>query len=807
MTSKPGDTEAEPRPVKQGKSGKNVATTKVKRLGLPSPVWDATEDDMRQAVTSCQARKMRYNGEDVEWILESSTEIHHKLNKELHELHQRQGQLKKLIAASYSSSSKPQTRHSAEDPKLVDTCASTVPEVGAFSEAGKNENAGAAEVSDAVQDLKAEAREIRTRIANATADVDLCQERSLNIRLEFPNRIHPETPIGSESKAIVESISDPNGLLPEQIRRIETLGGSTRLTLESFPPGPPADPERDHISVAAALPSGSIDLASGNLATGPSWPFLTGTLTLLEHALSQYAISIALKKGFVPVSTPDAVRTEVASRCGFRPRDAAASQTYFLNTHKSESRNDTTSDAEGANDLCLAGTAEIPLAALLANRVFELKPPKSVDGSKAPPGKLDQLPQEHLPLKLIALGHAFRAEAGARGADTRGLYRVHQFTKAEMFVVTEGRTEVSDAMLEELRRIQEEIITGLGLGFRVLNMPSEELGASAYRKYDIEVWMPGRGSWGEVSSASNCTDYQSRRLNIKHSASVTKGGEVDKRGAKPVFAHTLNATAAAVPRLIVALLENYGTSREGRLVLPSSLKPFWLGGPEDKAVEWITGRSTRDDEVPLPSTKGRRSSKDGAIQKAMERVRAMAERQGTDPASMGVSFLILHEVTALVPLIALFYLFGALGAGEAVLDWLVGGGENGEQRYEGEQGGVSGLVVGTVRGWVGEGMVRAERYGKRKGYFGFEKEEAEGSQSEEGRVGITDEASLTANGKGKALAGSFANAVAAYAVVKALLPLRIAASVALAGRFSRVFLEPVKRLTRGFLRRGSRGGG
>jgi len=189
------------------------------------------------------------------------------------------------------------------------------------------------------------------------------------------------------------------------------------------------------------------------------------------------------------------------------------------------------------------------------------------------------------------LGHAFRAEAGARGADTRGLYRVHQFTKVELFAVT--TEETSEETMEAMAELQKRILLGLNLPFRVLDMPTEELGATAYRKYDMEVWMPGRGSWGEVSSLSNCTDFQSRRLHIRYRFNQPHESRdlATSASATLPFAHTLNGTAAAIPRLIVALLENGVSFKEDgspdRLSLPSALRPFWLARTNTRnIVQW-----------------------------------------------------------------------------------------------------------------------------------------------------------------------------------------------------------------------------
>ncbi|TFK30861.1 seryl-tRNA synthetase [Coprinopsis marcescibilis] len=347
--------------------------------------------------------------------------------------------------------------------------------------------------------------------------------------LQVPNETHPGVPVGPESEAVVTGVHGP--------------------------PMREADPQRDHVAIAKQLDL--LDLESGATVTGSSWYFLKNEAALLEMALSNYAMSIAIKHGFTPTTTPDVVRSDVAIRCGFQPRDSSenpVSHMYHL-----------VPNHETAPLLILSGTAEIPLAGMFANKVY---------------------PQASLPLKYVGIGHAFRQEAGARSADTRGLYRVHQFTKVELFAVTDA--EASEAMMEELRQIQTEVLSGLNLHFRILDMPTEELGASAYRKYDMEAWMPGRGSWGEVTSLSNCTDYQSRRLHIRYRPQV-KDKDFD---SKLPFAHTLNGTAAAIPRLIVALLENGALFDEsGKAIglrLPEALKPFWPGLTSSKRMrlEW-----------------------------------------------------------------------------------------------------------------------------------------------------------------------------------------------------------------------------
>ncbi|KAI9598395.1 seryl-tRNA synthetase family protein [Syncephalis fuscata] len=268
-----------------------------------------------------------------------------------------------------------------------------------------------------------------------------------------------------------------------------------------------------------------------HVALGQRWDLFD--FDTARIALIQWAISRCMALGFTPVITPDVVRTEVANACGFQPRDGEASQSYGVAPDNGDKSMD--------SSLCLSGTAEIPLAGLFAGKILDR------------------------PQWVVAFGRCFRAEAGGRGRENRGLYRVHQFSKVEMFAVCPP--DASDAVLEKLRLTQETLLNELGLSYRVLDMPTEELGASAYRKYDIEAWMPGRNDWGEVTSASNCTDYQARRLDIRWRSHQRE---------KPVFAHTLNGTACAIPRIIIALLETHQMA-DGRIRIPTVLQP-WMHG-------------------------------------------------------------------------------------------------------------------------------------------------------------------------------------------------------------------------------------
>jgi seryl-tRNA synthetase len=222
------------------------------------------------------------------------------------------------------------------------------------------------------------------------------------------------------------------------------------------------------------------------------------------------------------MTTPDLARREVLEGIGFNPR-GEETQIYSIEN----------------SDLCLIATAEITLGGYLADQV---------------------VPADQLPIKLAGISHCFRTEAGAGGRAARGLFRVHQFTKVEMFAFT--RPDQSDAMLDAFCQLECEIFDGLGIPYRVVDTATGDLGAPAYRKFDLEAWMPGRGQWGEVTSTSNCTDYQARRLNIRFKRKGEKGTEL---------VHTLNGTAIAISRALIAVLENYQQA-DGSVVVPPALR-------------------------------------------------------------------------------------------------------------------------------------------------------------------------------------------------------------------------------------------
>lgn len=249
-----------------------------------------------------------------------------------------------------------------------------------------------------------------------------------------------------------------------------------------------------------------------------------GDLAELEEALIYYTIKKLMKYNFKLVSVPDIVPTEIIERCGLI-LDNKKNLVYNLSPFY--------------GDYSLSGTAEMSLAHKVMNTTFD---------------------SEDLPLKMAAVSRCFRAEI-SNLHEEKGLYRVHQFTKVEMFVCS--KHEESANQFQELQNIQENLFSSLNLHFRIIDMPSHELGSPAYRKIDIEGWMPGRKMYGELSSCSNCTDYQSRRLGIKYK---TKNGEI-------LYVHTLNGTACAIPRMLIALCESYQT-KHGRITVPNILAPY-----------------------------------------------------------------------------------------------------------------------------------------------------------------------------------------------------------------------------------------
>ncbi|XP_068766356.1 serine--tRNA ligase, mitochondrial isoform X1 [Struthio camelus] len=348
--------------------------------------------------------------------------------------------------------------------------------------------------------LRARGRRLRLGLRDLLAEAAALEQRYLRRALRLPNRSHPAAPVGDESQA----------------RVVEVLGEK---------------PEFDF------KPKGHLELGEGldiirqrrlSHVSGHRSYYLCGAGALLQHALVHFALRKLLQKGFIAMTVPDLLRGAVFEGCGMQP-DAVPSPVYNVDPARFE-------------DLCLAGTAEVGIAGYFMDHAVRL---------------------EDMPVRVVCSSTCYRTETDT-GREPWGLYRVHQFTKVEMFGLTaaESGTE-SDALLAEFVALQKEIFSELGLHYRVLDMPTQELGLPAYRKFDVEAWMPGRGKYGEISSASNCTDFQSRRLNIMYS---------DGAG-RLRHAHTVNGTACAVPRMLIALLE-CNQLPDGRVRVPPALQPL-----------------------------------------------------------------------------------------------------------------------------------------------------------------------------------------------------------------------------------------
>lgn len=362
---------------------------------------------------------------------------------------------------------------------------------------------GKASSNEEREALKNEGRELREQKDEAQQAVVRLEGKIAELLSHVPNMTHPDAPHGADDAA-----------------NLEIARGKSSIPQFDFV-------AKDHLELGAI--HDLIDFEAGARVAGAGFYFLKNEAVLLEFALQQFALQKLVHAGFVPVSTPDVAHTSILQGIGFMPR-GPETQIYSIEN----------------SDLNLVATAEITLGGMYAGQVFD---------------------EEQLPLKLVGVSHCFRTEAGAAGRASKGLYRVHQFTKVEMFAF--APPEASSEIHEELRQYECEIFDDLGIPYRVVDTATGDLGGPAYRKYDLEAWMPGRGDsgeWGEVTSTSNCTEYQARRLNVRYKKKGEKGTH---------FVHTLNGTAVAVSRAIIAILENY-QQEDGSILIPEVLRP-WVG--------------------------------------------------------------------------------------------------------------------------------------------------------------------------------------------------------------------------------------
>lgn len=367
----------------------------------------------------------------------------------------------------------------------------------------KSKQIGSAKSPDERESLKEQGRQLREQKDAAQAAHDELDKQIHELEVHVPNLTHPAAPIGADDQA-----------------NLEISFGKTPVPKFDFK-------AKDHLELGKL--HDMIDFEAGARVAGAGFYFLKRDAVLLELALQQFAVHQLVARGFIPITTPDVAHTQILHGIGFMPR-GPETQIYSIEN----------------TDLNLIATAEITLGGMMADQTVNA---------------------EELPLKMVGISHCFRTEAGAAGRASKGLYRVHQFTKIEMFAFT--LPEQSDAIHEELRQIECDLFDALEVPFRVVDTATGDLGGPAYRKYDLEAWMPGRGEsgeWGEVTSTSNCTDYQARRLNIRYRNKGEKGTHL---------VHTLNGTALALSRALIAIMENHQQA-DGKIRVPTVLQP-WLG--------------------------------------------------------------------------------------------------------------------------------------------------------------------------------------------------------------------------------------
>ncbi|MGK5637807.1 serine--tRNA ligase [Streptomyces sp. URMC 126] len=354
---------------------------------------------------------------------------------------------------------------------------------------------------DEKAELLKKAGELSAAVKAADAEQDEAAAEAQRLLLRIGNLVHPDVPRGGEDDFVV----------------LETVGTPRDFAAEGFEP-------KDHLELGQSL--GAIDVERGAKVSGSRFYYLTGVGALLELALVNAAIAQATAAGFTPMLTPALVKPRAMEGTGFLGQ--AAQDVYHLDK----------------DELYLVGTSEVPLAAYHMDEIIEAS---------------------QLPLRYAGFSPCFRREAGTYGKDTRGIFRVHQFDKVEMFsYVAPEEAEAEHARLLEW---EKQWLTGLELPFQVIDTATGDLGASASRKFDCEAWIPTQGKYRELTSTSNCDEFQARRLSVRMR---------DGKNVRPLA--TLNGTLCAVPRTIVALLENHQQA-DGTVRVPEVLRPY-LGGRE-----------------------------------------------------------------------------------------------------------------------------------------------------------------------------------------------------------------------------------
>ena len=340
------------------------------------------------------------------------------------------------------------------------------------------------------------AKELAGKVKVADAKRTELEEAAKKILLQISNIVDPATPIGGEA----------------DFKVLEHIGTPRDFSAAGFEP-------KDHVELGKILKA--IDTERGAKVAGSRSYYLTGVGALLEFAMVNYAIQLAVKAGFIPVIPPVLVKPPAMEGTGFLGQ--AAENVYHLEE----------------DDVYLVGTSEVPLAAYHMDEILDV---------------------DNGPLRYAGYSSCFRREAGTYGKDTRGIIRVHQFDKVEMFIFCKPEEAVAEHA--KLLQWEKDFLNAMEIPYRVIDVASGDLGSSAIRKFDCEAWVPTQNAYREVTSTSNCTEFQARRLNIRHKTD---------EGTKAVA--TLNGTLVAIPRMIVAVLENHQNA-DGSVNVPTALRPF-----------------------------------------------------------------------------------------------------------------------------------------------------------------------------------------------------------------------------------------
>lgn len=346
-------------------------------------------------------------------------------------------------------------------------------------------------------------RKIGDQIQELEKELSPVEEEYDQLLLQVPNLTHPKVKVSTEE--------DLNVVLEDNFKPTEF----------KFTP-------KDHVELAESLDL--IDFERGAKVAGAKFYFLKNELAFLELALTHYVLDLVSKHGFIPIITPDFANRDILAKMGYNPR-GESTQVYNIEN----------------SDLSLIGTSEITMGGYHKDELLD---------------------EKSLPRKYVSLSHCYRTEAGSYSKFSKGIFRVHQFAKVEMFMYT--TPESAEKSHEEMLAIEKEIFEGLKIPFRVVDHSTADLGAPSYRTFDLEAWMPGKpnkdgsmGDWAEITSTSNCTDYQSRALSIKYK---------DENNKKE-YVSTINGTGVAVPRAIIAIMENF-QQEDGSIKIPEALHKY-----------------------------------------------------------------------------------------------------------------------------------------------------------------------------------------------------------------------------------------